>query len=150
MSSVMVQQGSSYRVTGLPKIAGSGRRGARLVAGRMPASHLLVKDLGVPVDISWGVTNNGDEVGAVRLWLFAFDNGGLVLETPQVTIMPGATVTLSLSWPSSLPPGDHQMLLIMANQSVGATDPVAEHQFTVSVPVSSVGPILAAGSLSIT
>ena len=150
MSSVMVQQGNSYRVTGLPKIAGSGRRGARLVAGRMPASHLLVKDLGVPVDISWGVTNNGDEVGASRLWLYALGNGGLVVETNLVQILPGGVATLSLSWPSSLPPGDHQMLLIMSDQSVGATDSVAEHQFTVSVPVIAVGPILAAGSLSIT
>ena len=103
--------------------------GRLLVAG----SHALVKPWGEDLNVTWSVRNNGALPGISRLWLYALGNGGLVLETPQVTIMPGATVSLSLSWPVDLPPGSNSMYLIMADQSPGATESLAEHQFTVAV-----------------
>ena len=149
MPSIVLVDNRKHRVAGWP---GRGRQvnlGAHLVAGRirMPSSHQLTKVLGAPLNITWGVSNNGDSVGVSRLWLFAVGNGGLVVETAQVQIQPGGNVTQSLTWATDLPSGDHSMVLIMADQSPGATDSVAEHTFTISV--AATGPKLAAGSLSI-
>lgn len=112
----------------------SGR--ALLVAGQLhlPASHQLVKQPGQVLQISWGVKNNGSGPGISRLWLYALGNGGLVVETTQVQIPPGASVSLPLSWVVDLPRGStHTMFLVMADQSPGATDSLADHQFTIQV-----------------
>ena len=112
------------------------RNRAHLVAGQLfvPRSHQLVKQPGQVLQISWGVTNVGSVPGISRLWLYALGNGGLVVETPQVQIPPGANVPLLLSWVVNLPSGGtHTMFLIMADQSPGATDSLADHQFTIQV-----------------
>ena len=135
MSSIEVRQGQPRRVLEAPGFFRAVGRGPRLEAGLIsfPKSHLLVKAPGERVDISWEITNTGDQPGISRLWLYALGNGGLVLEGPAVHIPPGATVPLFVSWPNNLPAGTNDMLVIMANQSPGATDSVADHQFAVSV-----------------
>ena len=118
-----------------PAKPGSFWMGSNLRAGRLwtPGAHDLVKSLGDFVNISWDVTNTGDTPGIARLWLFAVGQGGLVKETPQRFIGPGETASLPLDWLVNLPVGTHTMLLIMADQSPGATDSVAEHQFNITV-----------------
>lgn len=152
MATIVRVEGRGHRVTGWPGRARRANLGSRLIAGRiqMPSSHQLTKVLGEALNISWGVSNTGGSVGAARLWLFAVGNGGLVVESTLVQIQAGGSATLSLSWPSTLPSGTHSMLVIMADQSPGATPStpsVSEHAFT--VVVAATGPKLAAGTLSI-
>ena len=118
-----------------PAKPGSFWMGANLQPGRlqMPGAHNLVKAPGAMVNISWQVTNTGGSPGISRLWLYALGQGGLVAESTQVQIPPGATVTLTMAWPTNLPVGTNSMLLVLADQSPGATESLAEHQFNITL-----------------
>ena len=118
------------------------RRGARLVAQRRAArSHVLVKDPGGLVTVSWGVTNTGVATGKALLRI-----NDLIDQVPLATIGPvgilaGMGVTLQAVWtvPSTGPS------FYSCNTDVLDTDAgtqLAFHDFTVTVPEEVLPPVL--------
>jgi hypothetical protein len=108
--------------------------------GLVAKSHVVTKNPGQIVNVSWQVTNTGGATGQAGLDIES--GGSLVFIGPAVDVPPGATVTLRGTW--TIPAGSSGT--ITASTFVvdaGAGRTIATHPFTVNIP-PPVGAILTA------
>ena len=134
-------------VTGGRRNGSSGLRAKRF----SPRSHILSKQPGEVVNVSWPVTNTGSSPKDARLQIF--EAGQVVASLPAVGILGGQTVTLAVAWtiPLTTPSGATlnagAFLSNVTNPAL--PQPFASHTFQVNVSALA-GQLVAVGEPTIT